>query len=42
MFELGARWFAGYLDADFEPRPLIESQALLARLGFTGRFWELA
>jgi hypothetical protein len=42
MWELGSRWFGGVLDADWTPRPLIESQALLARLGLTGRFWELA
>jgi hypothetical protein len=42
MFELGAQWFAHALDADWTPRSKLESQALLARLGFTGRFWEIS
>jgi hypothetical protein len=39
---LGRRWYRGRLAADWRPRTLAESQALLASTGFTGPFWSFA
>jgi hypothetical protein len=38
---LGRRWYRGRLAADWRPRTLAESQAILESTGFTGSFWSL-
>ncbi len=40
--ELARRWWWTRLDPDWRPRPVSESQAILARLGLSGPFWDLS
>jgi len=40
--ELGARWYGDRLRSDWRPRNPAESQAILARVGLTGTFWQLS
>ena len=39
---LAAFWYGDRLDPDWRPRTRDESQRLLADVGLTGPFWELA
>ena len=38
---LARRWWWTRLDPGWRPRPLEQSQAILAELGLTGPFWRL-
>jgi len=40
--ELARRWWSTRLESDWRPRPLDESQAILAGLGLTGELWRLS
>jgi hypothetical protein len=40
--ELAGRWYGDRLAADWRPRTLAESQAILGAVGLTGDFWRLA
>ena len=40
--ELARRWYGDRLSADWRPRTLAESQAILDAVGLTGEFWRLA
>jgi len=39
MNELSREWWGTRLDAGWRPRPAMESQAILDRLGLVGEFW---
>jgi hypothetical protein len=39
--KLARRWYGDRLDADWRPRTLEESQAILDSVGLTGEFWRL-
>jgi len=41
MNELALEWWGTRLDAGWRPRPVVESQAILDRLGLVGEFWSL-
>ena len=41
MNELAKRWWSTRLDADWRPRPVEESQAILDDVGLVGEFWRL-
>jgi hypothetical protein len=38
---MAADWYGDRLDADWEPRTIVESQSILDRHGLTGPFWSL-
>ena len=42
LWRLARAWYGDRLDPDWRPRTRDESQAVLASLGLTGEFWELA
>jgi hypothetical protein len=42
MCDLAHAWWADRLSPDWRPRAREESQAILARFGLTGEFWQLA
>jgi hypothetical protein len=42
MLALGCAWFGDRLRPEYRPRTLAEAQAVLAALGLTGEFWDLA
>jgi hypothetical protein len=42
LAELAARWYADRLEPGWRPRTREASQAVLASVGLTGQFWELA
>ncbi len=39
--QLAALWYGDRLRADWRPRTVSESQAILDRVGLTGDFWRL-
>jgi len=41
LWELAVAWWGDRLDADWRPHTRDENQAILARLGLTGPFWQL-
>jgi hypothetical protein len=41
LHELAARWYGDRLDADWRPRTVEQSQAILGAVGLTGPFWRL-
>lgn len=41
-YELGRDWYATRFDDDYLPAAAAEVQAMFARHGLTGAFWELA
>ncbi|HET7046082.1 MAG TPA: hypothetical protein VFI37_14630 [Gaiellaceae bacterium] len=41
LWPLAAEWYGGRLEPGWQPRTQAESQAVLARHGFTGAFWRL-
>jgi hypothetical protein len=42
LAELAHAWWSDRLSPAWRPRTRDESQAILARLGLTGEFWQLA
>jgi hypothetical protein len=42
LCDLAHRWWGDRLAADWQPRLREQSQAILAGLGLTGPFWQLA
>lgn len=41
LSELGHAWYADRLDPAWRPHTREQNQAILARLGLTGDFWQL-
>ena len=41
LHELAVRWYGDRLDADWQPRTVEQSQAILAAVGLTDPFWRL-
>ena len=41
LVTLARDWYGDRLEADWRPRTLEQSQAILARHGLTGEFWRL-
>jgi len=41
LHELAVRWYGDRLDADWQPRTVEQSQAILGAVGLTGPFWRL-
>ena len=41
LHELAVRWYGDRLDADWQPRTVEQSQAILDAVGLTGPFWRL-
>jgi hypothetical protein len=42
LCELAHAWYSDRLDPDWRPHTLEHNQAILDRLGLTGKFWQLA
>jgi hypothetical protein len=42
LLELARRWYGDRLDPDWRPRTRDQSQAILAEVGLTSAFWQLA
>ena len=41
VWRLAQTWYGDRLAADYQPRPVVRSQELLAAVGLTGPFWQL-
>jgi len=41
LHELAVRWYGDRLDADWRPRTVEQSQAILDAVGLAGAFWRL-
>ena len=41
LADLAARWYGDRLNADWRPRSVTDSQAILDEVGLTGDFWRL-
>ena len=41
VYELGREWYAGRLEVGWARRTAVEAQAVFARHGLTGGFWDL-
>ena len=41
LYELGAEWYVGRLDVEFQPRTASEKQGLFAKYGLRGEFWSI-